>query len=368
MAKQYDFLIVGAGLFGSVFARQVTEQGYKCLVIDRRKHIAGNAYTELVNGIQVHSYGAHIFHTNDKGVWDYVNRFAAFNDYKHKVLVDYDGRLLSFPINLKTFEQLYGYTSEKQVVEYLNALPKVTTTSNFKTWAIQHIGEELYKTFIEGYTEKQWGRSPADLPSSIIRRIPIRTARNDLYFDDKFQGIPKEGYTTMISNMLKGVEVRLEVDYLENETELRLLAENVVYTGPIDEYFKYKHGALAYRGLKFEHKVLEKDLHQKAAVINYTNREVPYTRIIEHKQFDYKKSNKTIITKEYPQDWEPKDEPYYPINDKLNQSLYSKYKDMSLSENNVIFGGRLAEYKYYDMHQVIASALSKSNEFLDKVK
>lgn len=366
--KKYDFLIVGAGLFGSVFARQVTDAGYTCLVIDKRNHIAGNAHTPVVNDILVHKYGAHIFHTNDEDIWKYVNRFATFNDYRHKVQVNYKNKLLSFPINLETFEQLYGIQTADEALKHLASVKLKSSKNDFESWAKQRIGEDLYQIFIKGYTEKQWGRPASELPSSIIKRIPIRTTENDDYFDDIYQGIPIGGYTNLVQNMLDGIEIRLGVDYLSQKSDLESLADKVVFTGAIDAYFNYQFGELEYRGLRFEHKTVDQISFQNRAVVNYTDSETPFTRIIEHKKFDNIESKQSVITKEYPLKWEKGEEAYYPINDEKNKKLYKQYQKLSTSEPNMIFGGRLAEYKYYDMHQVIASALSKSEKVINQAK
>lgn len=364
--KPYDFLIVGAGLFGSVFARQATDAGRKCLVIDKRSHIGGNAYTEDVEGIQVHKYGAHIFHTNDKKIWDYVNRFASFNDYRHTVKVNYKHQLLSFPINLATFEELYGIHSKEEAQHHLKSVQVNSIANDFESWALQQVGAELFEIFIKGYTEKQWGRPASELPSSIIKRIPIRTDRNDNYFDDIFQGIPIGGYTKMVANMLEGIEVKLDTDYLKDKTSLDAMAGKVIYTGPIDAYHNYCFGDLEYRGLRFKTEVKLMEFFQSKAVVNYTEAQVPFTRIIEHKHFESVNSKKTVVTKEYPREWKRGQEPFYPINDAANKALFLKYKELSRLEDHVIFGGRLAEYKYYDMHQVIASAISKYKLFVKK--
>ncbi len=366
--QTYDFLIVGAGLFGAVFARQVTDAGYTCLVIDKRNHIAGNTFTKEVEGIQVHQYGAHIFHTNDKVIWDYVNRFATFNDYRHKVQVNYKNQLLSFPINLKTFEQLYGISSPEEAIKHLESVRVKSANNDFESWALSQIGEDLYKTFVNGYTEKQWGRPAKELPSSILKRIPIRTERNNNYFNDAYQGIPIGGYTKMIERMLQGIEVRLGVDYFEQREELSQLATKTVFTGPIDAFYDYRFGALAYRSLDFQSEVRPMEYVQQRAVVNYTDADVPFTRIIEHKHFDKVNTPHTVLTKEYPVDWNRGKEPYYPINDNENKALYLRYKALSENDNKVMFGGRLGEYKYYDMHQVIGSALAKSSKYIEENK
>ena len=361
--KQFDFLIVGSGLFGAVFARQVTDAGYSCLVIDKRNHIAGNTYTKEVEGIQVHQYGAHIFHTNDKAIWDYVNRFATFNNYRHKVQVNYKNRLLSFPINLATFESLYGIQTSEEALNYLKSVHIPTDKRDFESWALSQIGEDLYNTFVNGYTEKQWGRPAKELPSSILKRIPIRTEKNDDYFNDTYQGIPIGGYTKMVERILEGIEVWLGIDYFDQRVELSQLATKTVFTGPIDAFYEYRFGALAYRSLDFKSEVRPMEYAQQRAVVNYTDAKIPYTRIIEHKHFDKVKTPQTVITKEYPVEWSIGKEPYYPVNDEENNALLKRYKQLN---NDVIFGGRLGEYKYYDMHQVIGSALAKSAKIIEE--
>jgi UDP-galactopyranose mutase len=362
----YDYLIIGSGLFGSVFAREMTDRGFRCLVLDRRKHFGGNVYTENINGINVHKYGAHIFHTNDKEIWDYVCRFARLNSYRHKVYVNFQHRLFSFPINLMTLAQLWGITTPMEAKLKLKSvsLQSASETRNLEDWILSQVGTELYEIFVKGYTEKQWGRNPKELPASIIRRIPIRTNLNDFYFDDKYQGIPEGGYSELMKNMLKGIEVRLNVDYLKNRSELNELAKKIVFTGAIDEYFDYKYGALHYRSIRFDHEHLYLNDFQGNSVVNYTESSVPYTRIIEHKHFEFGKQSDTIITKEYPLEWKNGIEPYYPISNSINNDIYHKYLELSKQLQNVIFGGRLAEYKYYDMHQVIASALKKAQKEL----
>lgn len=358
----YDFLIIGSGLFGSVFAREMTAKGLSCLLIERRSQIGGNIYTEKIENINVHKYGAHIFHTSDKEIWDYVNRFSSFNNYRHKVFVKHSNRLFSFPINLLTLSQIWNIQTPHDAERKLNQLSKkIQNPKNLEEWILSQVGEELYEIFVKGYTTKQWGRDPKSLPSSIIRRIPIRTGLNDFYFDDLYQGIPEGGYTNMINKMLKGVEIKLGVDYFKHKAELDGLANHVVYTGAIDEYFDYKFGELEYRSIDFVHKHLEIPDFQGTSVVNYTEASIPFTRILEHKHFEFGKQKTTVITEEYPVEWKKGIEPYYPINDERNKSMLKKYQDMAnLIAPNVTFGGRLAEYKYYDMHQVIASALSKA--------
>jgi UDP-galactopyranose mutase len=364
----FDFLIVGSGLFGSVFAREMTDRGFRCLILERRLHLGGNVFTENVEGINIHKYGAHIFHTNDTEIWNYVNRFAKFNNYRHKVFVRHSSNLLSFPINLMTLNQLWGIKTPVEAERKLRSVSKqISQPANLEEWILSQVGEELYELFVKGYTQKQWGRDPKLLPTSIIRRIPIRTELNDFYFDDKYQGIPEGGYTRMIEQMLHGIEVRLGVDYLKNRFELDQLARNIVFTGPIDEFFDYEFGELEYRSVQFIHKHLDISDYQGTSVVNYTESKVPFTRILEHKHFEFGKQNTTVITEEYPLEWQRGIEPYYPINDEKNKNIFKIYSDKAdIEYPNVIFGGRLAEYRYYDMHQVVASALSKSKLVLNK--
>lgn len=369
-SKQYDFLIVGCGLFGSVFAREMTDNGFRCLIVDKRNHIGGNVYTENVEGINVHKYGAHIFHTNDKGIWDYVNRFAVFNNYRHKVFVNYNDRIYSFPINLMTLVQLWGINTPGEAVSALEKRKIANNTpANLEEWILSQVGEELYEIFVKGYTSKQWGRNPTDLPSSIIKRIPIRTDLNDFYFDDLYQGIPIGGYTRLVENMLKGIDFKPGVDYFKDRNELDGLADKIVFTGNIDQFFDYKYGHLEYRSLEFETEIINKPSFQGTSVVNYTRFEIPYTRILEHKYFEFGKTPTTVITKEYPSSWSAGKEPYYPICDETNNEKYNQYKKHAQQTcPNVIFGGRLAEYKYYDMHQVVGSALAKSKVVLSNVQ
>jgi UDP-galactopyranose mutase len=341
----------------------MTDKGFKCLVIDRRKHIGGNVFTEKLDEINVHKYGAHIFHTNSKEIWDYVNRFANFNNYRHKVFVKNNNKLYSFPINLLTFSQVFNINSPDDAKKMLDALQhKNSSLSNLEDWSISQIGSELYDIFIKGYTKKQWGRDPKLLPSSIIKRIPIRTQLNDFYFDDIYQGIPIGGYTNMITNLLEGIEVRLNVDYISDRFALDSLAKKIVFTGAIDEYFNYEFGPLEYRSIDFRHELLQTKDFQGTSVINYTSLNEKYTRILEHKHFEFGNQPTSIITREFPTEWKLGTEPYYPINDDKNNKIYTNYFNKSKNYENIIFGGRLAEYKYYDMHQVIASALSKSKK------
>ncbi len=360
----YDYIIVGAGLFGAVFARQMTDVGKRCLVIDRRSHIAGNIYSEEIEGIQVHIYGPHIFHTDNEEVWRYVQRFAKFNHFRYEPVANYKGELYNMPFNMNTFHQMWGINTPQQAETILEQQRKEITgePKNLEEQAIKLIGRDVYEKLIKGYTQKQWGRSCDQLPSFIIRRLPVRLRYDNNYFNHPYQGIPIGGYTRMVEKMLAGIEVKQGVDYLANKAELDRLAEKVVYTGPIDAYFQYKYGPLEYRSLRFETEMLECDNYQGVAGMNFTDAETPYTRIVEHKWFEFGKGNvgKTVITREYSKEWKPGDEPYYPVNDEKNQCLYERYKAMAEKEPDVLFGGRLAEYKYYDMDKVIAAALTVS--------
>lgn len=358
--KKYDYLVVGAGLYGAVFAEQAKAHGKSVLVVDRRDHIAGNVYTESVEDINVHVYGAHIFHTNNKTVWDYVNCYAEFNRFTNSPVANYKGELYSLPFNMYTFNKMWGVVTPEEAaakIEEQRASAGITEPINLEEQAISLVGTDIYEKLIKGYTEKQWGRPCTELPSFIIKRLPVRFTFDNNYFNALYQGIPMGGYTKMVENMLKGIEVRLGVDYLENKTELDALADKVVYTGAIDAYFGYSLGALQYRSVRFETEVLDKPNFQGNAVINYTNSETPYTRIIEHKWFEFGNQPKTVISREYSSEWKVGDEPYYPVNDEKNGSLYAEYKNKAQNESNVIFGGRLGEYKYYDMDTVIAASL-----------
>lgn len=361
----YDFLIVGSGFFGSVCARELTDLGYKCLVIDKRDHIGGNCYTENIEGIDVHKYGAHIFHTSNKKVWDYINRFTEFNNYRHHVIANYNDELFSLPFNMFTFNKLWGVNTPDEAKLIIDKQRFNGIPTNLEEQAISLVGFDVYNKLIKGYTEKQWMKSCTELPSDIIKRLPVRFIYDNNYFFDTYQGIPKNGYTEIFKKLLLGVEVKLFTDYFLNKNYFNSLSRNVIYTGPIDKFFDYSKGELEYRPLKFTTKVLDKENYQGHSVINYTDKSIPYTRIIEHKHFNPdKKSNKTIITFEYPIEWGTDLEPYYPINDKVNQEIFLMYKKLMDNEKNVFFGGRLAEYKYYDMHQVIESALN----LVDKIK
>lgn len=362
--KKYDYLIVGAGLFGSVFACEAVKRGRSCLVIDKRAHVGGNVYTENIEGINVHKYGAHIFHTNDKKIWNYVHQFAEFNRYTNSPIANYKGELYNLPFNMNTFHQLWGVNTPaeaKEIIEKQKAQSGITNPRNLEEQAIMLVGYDIYEKLVKGYTEKQWGQKATELPSFIIKRLPVRFIYDNNYFNDRYQGIPEGGYTGMIEKMLMDADVELGVDYFIRKEELDGRADKVIFTGMIDEYFGYRFGELEYRSLEFDTSVLDVDNYQGNAVVNYTEYEVPYTRIIEHKHFENatagEGSNKTVITKEYPKKWSKGDEPYYPVNNDKNTALYMKYKELADREKNVIFGGRLAEYKYYDMHNVIASAL-----------
>ena len=365
---KYDFLIVGAGLFGSTFAQQAKERGKTCLIIDKRSHTAGNSYTEKIEGINVHKYGPHIFHTSDESIWNYVNKFSEFNSYVNRPKVNYKGKIYSFPINLFTLYQMFGVGTPEEAKQLLadlktnNKFPK-----NLEEWILSEVGEEIYRTFIYGYTKKQWGREPRELPASIIRRLPIRLTFDDNYYTDKYQGIPIGGYTQMIEKMQEGIEVRLGVDFFEDRVKFESMAETIVFTGPIDEFFDHQHGELEYRSLRFETQILPIEDFQGNALINYTEEEIPFTRICEHKHFESTKSRSTVITKEYPQAWSSGEEKFYPVNDEENNSRYLLYRKMAEDLSpKYIFGGRLAEYKYYDMHQVIGSALAKARKIIGK--
>lgn len=356
----YDYLIVGAGLFGAVFAQEAKKAGKRCLVIDKRSHIGGNIYTKEVEGIQVHEYGAHIFHTSNKEVWRYVNQFAEFNRYTNSPVANYKGEIYNMPFNMNTFHKLWGVVTPKEARERIEQQKKeysVEHPKNLEEQAINLVGPDVYTRLVKGYTEKQWGKRATELPAFIIKRLPVRFTYDNNYFNDDYQGIPIGGYTRMVENMLEGTEVRLNEDFLAKREEYKGLAKTVVYTGMIDEYFDYCYGELEYRSLRFETEVLEEENYQGNAVVNYTEYEVPYTRIIEHKHFEYGTQPKTVITREYPKNWSKGDEPYYPMNDEKNAGLYEKYHALAEQEGDVIFGGRLGQYKYYDMDDTIEAAL-----------
>lgn len=366
----YNYLIVGSGLYGATIAQQLHNAGKSILVIDKRPNIAGNVYTEIIEGINVHIYGAHIFHTNNKTVWDYVNRFATFNRFTNSPVANYKGELYSLPFNMYTFNKMWGVVTPEEAEEKIEEQRKEVTgePQNLEEQAISLVGRDIYEKLIKGYTEKQWGRDCKELPAFIIKRLPVRLTFDNNYFNALYQGIPVGGYTKMVERMLEGIEVRLNTDYLEHKAELDALAERVIYTGPIDAYFNYCLGNLEYRSVRFETEVLDKPSFQGNAAVNYTDRETPWTRIIEHKWFEFGKDDngndlpKTVISREYSSEWKPCDEPYYPVNDEKNSRLYEAYKALAEKEDKVIFGGRLGEYKYYDMDQVIAAALQKAAE------
>lgn len=358
---EYNYLIVGAGLFGSVFAHEATKSGKKCLIIDKRDHLGGNVYCESKEGINIHKYGAHIFHTNDKRIWDYVNGFVEFNRFTNSPLAQYEGKLYNLPFNMNTFYQLWGVKTpkeaKKKIEEQIEEL-NIKDPKNLEEQALSLVGVDVYEKLIKGYTEKQWGRKATELPAFIIKRLPVRFKFDNNYFKDKYQGIPIGGYNKLIEGLLKGIDVKTNVDYFKNREDWNQKAEKIVFTGKIDEYFDMQLGELEYRSLKFEHETLNEPNFQGNAVVNYTEKKVPFTRIIEHKHFEFGDQEKTIITREYPLESKKGSEPYYPINNEVNNKRFNKYKKLAEQESNVIFGGRLAEYKYYDMHQVIGSALT----------
>ena len=356
----YDYLVVGAGLFGAIFAREAKLKGKSVLVIDKRPNVAGNVYTEEIEGINVHQYGAHIFHTNNQRVWDYINQFAQFNRFTNAPVANYKGEIYSLPFNMYTFNKMWGVVTPQEAeakIEEQRKAAGITEPKNLEEQAISLVGTDIYEKLIKGYTMKQWGRDCKDLPAFIIKRLPVRLTYDNNYFNALYQGIPMGGYTKMVENILEGVEVRLNVDYLEHREELDALAKKVIYTGPIDSYFDYQVGALEYRSVRFETEVLDMPNFQGNAAVNYTDAESPYTRIIEHKWFEFGTQPKTVISKEYSSEWKLGDEPYYPVNDEKNSKLYQQYRDLAEKEQKVLFGGRLGEYRYYDMDAVIDSAL-----------
>ena len=370
---KYDYLVVGAGLYGAVFAQKAKEAGKSVLVIDKRPNIAGNVDTEEIEGINVHIYGAHIFHTNNKAVWDYITRFAEFNRFTNSPVANYHGELYSLPFNMYTFNKMWGVVTPEEAaakIEEQKAAAGITEPQNLEEQAISLVGTDIYEKLVKGYTEKQWGRPCNELPAFIIKRLPVRLTFDNNYFNALYQGIPVGGYTKIVANLLDGIEVKLGVDYLENKAEYDAMADKVVYTGAIDAYFDYKLGALEYRSVRFDTEVLDKPNFQGNAAVNYTDRETPWTRIIEHKWFEFGKDAngndlpKTVISREYSSEWKVGDEPYYPVNDEKNGALYAQYKALAEKESNIIFGGRLGEYKYYDMDAVIASALDMANKEL----
>lgn len=368
MRLMYDYLVVGAGLYGAVFAHEAKKRGKSVLVIEKRAQIAGNVYTKPVEGIQVHEYGAHIFHTNNKKVWDYVNQFAEFNRFTNSPVANYKGELYSLPFNMYTFNKMWGVVTPKEAANRIEEQRKaagITEPKNLEEQAISLVGRDIYEKLIKGYTQKQWGRKCTELPAFIIKRLPVRFTFDNNYFNALYQGIPVGGYTKMVANMLDGVEVRLNTDYFDNKDEFDAMADKIVYTGAIDAYFNYSIGTLEYRSVRFETELLDIPNFQGNAAVNYTDSETPWTRIIEHKWFEFGKDEhgndlpKTVISREYSSEWMFGDEPYYPVNDEKNGAIYLKYKHLAEKEKNIIFGGRLGEYKYYDMDQVIDSALAK---------
>ena len=357
---KYDYLVVGAGLYGAVFAYEAKKKGKTCLVIDKRDHIAGNIYCENVSGINVHKYGAHIFHTSDKKIWEYVNQFAEFNNYINSPVARYKNELYNLPFNMNTFSKMWNIATPqeaKDIIASQIADLNITAPKNHEEQALSLVGKDVYEKLIKGYTEKQWGRDCKDLPSFIIKRLPLRFIYDNNYFNDRYQGIPIGGYTKIVEKMLDGIEVRLNTNYLDNREEFDAMADKIVYTGMIDQFYDYKLGVLEYRSVRFETEELPMENYQGNAVVNYTEREVPYTRIIEHKHFEFGKQPTTIISREYSSEWKKGDEPYYPVNNDKNNALYQQYKELADKEHKVIFGGRLGGYKYYDMDKVIAAAL-----------
>ena len=368
--KKYDYLIVGSGLFGSIFAYEANKKGKRCLVIDKRSHIGGNIYTENIEGINVHKYGAHIFHTSNKEVWEYINQFAEFNRYTNSPIARYKDELYNLPFNMNTFNKLWGVVTPNEAKAKIEEEKKeagITEPKNLEEQAISLVGKIIYEKLVKGYTEKQWGKRATELPSFIIKRLPVRFVYDNNYFNNIYQGIPIGGYTKIIEKMLEGIEVKLNCDFFENRKEMENIAEKIVFTGQIDKFYNYKYGELEYRSLRFETEILEEENYQGNAVVNYTEYEVPYTRIIEHKHFEYGASlgkiaegnvaNKTVITREYPDSWSQEKEPYYPINNERNNTLYDKYANLAKETKNIIFGGRLGKYKYYDMDKVIEEAI-----------
>ena len=363
----YDYLIVGSGLFGSIFAREARKKGYRCLVVEKRGHVGGNIYTKEVEGIQVHEYGAHIFHTSNKEVWEYIRQFAEFNRYTNSPIAYYKGEIYNMPFNMNTFNKMWGVVTpeqaRKKIAEQIEKYG-VAEPKNLEEQAINLVGKDISEKLVKGYTEKQWGRRATELPPEIIRRLPVRMTYDNNYFNDCYQGIPIGGYTQIIEKMLDGIEVRLDTDYLEEKEELDSICGKIIYTGPIDAYYDYKYGELEYRSVRFETEVLDEENHQGNAVVNYTEYEVPYTRIIEHKHFEFGTQPKTVVSKEYSAPWKRGDEPYYPVNNERNNQLYEKYASEAAREEKVIFGGRLGKYKYYDMHHIVAEALACARENL----
>lgn len=362
----YDYIIAGSGLTGAILARELTDAGKKVLVLERRNHVGGNIYTRTQEGIEVHQYGAHIFHTNSDRVWDYLSRFCTFNRFTNSPVAMYRGRAFSMPFNMYTFNQMWGVTTPQEAQAKIEEQRKEITHTprNLEEQAISLVGRDIYETLVKGYTEKQWGRDCTELPTFIIRRLPVRLTWDNNYFNARHQGIPEEGYTRLIEKLLEGIEVRTGVDFLENREQWLSEADHVLYTGPIDEYYDYCYGPLEYRSLRFEEEVLDQPNFQGNAAVNYTDRDVPWTRIIEHKWFASPNTEKTIITREYPASWKPGDEPFYPLNDEKNNALYARYRNKAESEDKVRFCGRLGEYRYYDMDQAAAAALVLAQQLL----
>ena len=369
---KYDYLIVGAGPFGAVFAYEATKRGKRVFVIDKRSHIGGNMYCEKVEDINVHKYGAHIFHTSNEEVWDYVNQFCIFNNYINSPIANYKGEIYNLPFNMNTFNKLWGVITPQEAKEKIENQIKesnIIEPKNLEEQAISLVGKDIYEKLIKGYTEKQWGRQCAELPAFIIKRLPVRYTYDNNYFNDKYQGIPKGGYNVIFDELLEGIDIELNIDFFDKKEELLQKADKIVFTGMIDQFFDYQYGVLEYRSLRFEHETLDEENYQGNAVVNYNEREVPYTRIIEHKHFEFGKQPKTVITREYPAEWKQGDEPYYPVNNEKNAEIFRKYKELAEKEENVIFGGRLADYKYYDMHHVFERALEiVREEFHDDIK
>lgn len=365
----YDYLIVGAGLYGAIFAYEAKKRGKTCLVVEKRNHIGGNIYTKEIEGIQVHQYGAHIFHTSNKEVWEYLQQFAEFNRYTNSPIAYYKGEIYNMPFNMNTFHKIWGVVTPKEAQDKIREQIReygVETPRNLEEQALNLVGKDIYEKLVKGYTEKQWGRRATELPPEIIKRLPVRLTYDNNYFNDLYQGIPKGGYTQIIKKMLEGIEVRLNTDYLGQREELDSLCQKVIYTGPVDAYFDYLYGELEYRSVRFETEVLDEENFQGNAVVNYTEYEVPYTRIIEHKHFEFGQQPKTVISKEYSATWKKGDEPYYPVNDEKNNELYQKYAEKAEEQSKVIFGGRLGKYKYYDMHHIVDEALKCVEKELEK--
>lgn len=364
---KYDFLVVGAGLYGAVFAREATDAGKKVLVIDKRPNVAGNVYTEEIEGINVHKYGAHIFHTNNKEVWEYLNRFAQFNRFTNSPVANYKGELYSLPFNMYTFNKMWGVVTPEEAAKKIEEQKKqagITSPRNLEEQAISLVGTDIYEKLVKGYTEKQWGRPCNELPAFIIKRLPVRFTFDNNYFNALYQGIPVGGYTKMVEHMLEGIDVQLDTDYFSNKTEFDSIADTIIYTGAIDAFYDYKLGALEYRSVRFETEVLDMPNFQGNAAVNYTDSETPWTRIIEHKWFEFGTQPKTVISREYSSEWKLGDEPYYPVNDEKNSRLYEEYQVLASKEDKVVFGGRLGEYKYYDMDKTVEVALAKAREIL----